>query len=286
MTNTPDQPPTQDLAAANNPTPLRWGHGDVLHGDDDTVTVVLSGPHGEPYWLELDPERAAALRKDLAGPDGEEPSAAQTALRDRIADAVIPLLLDTLPKAIARARGYEVADAVLTVLPAEADTVAIRAAELDDTASLLQVGGNLEGAEFLRKRAALLREVGKRRPAVPRRGDTVEQWLKAQRDASADYPQAYQAADGLLDLYRLHADTRTPLAEHVCMVGDCDCLDQDAAVSAVGQTDEETSQVQPCDECAHPQDAHREGDDPVTPGTCGVCEADEAHHDYGAGAAT
>lgn len=39
----------------------------------------------------------------------------QTDHRDRIADAVTPLLLDTLPKVIARARGYEIADAVLAV---------------------------------------------------------------------------------------------------------------------------------------------------------------------------
>jgi hypothetical protein len=67
---------------------------------------------------------------------------------------------------------------------------------------------------------------------VPRRGDQFEEWLKAQRDAAADYPEAYQAADGLLDLYRLHADTRTPLGEHVCegrVAGDCDCLEQPAA---------------------------------------------------------
>jgi hypothetical protein len=64
------EPPT-DIAAADNPTPLRWGLNDVLYGDDDTTTVLLSGPEGEPYWLELDPERAAALREDLAGPDGE-----------------------------------------------------------------------------------------------------------------------------------------------------------------------------------------------------------------------
>ncbi|TLS44906.1 hypothetical protein FE633_17310 [Streptomyces montanus] len=63
---------TEDLAAADNPTPLRWGLNDVLWGDDDTTTVLLSGPNGEPYWLELDPERAARLREDLAGPEGEE----------------------------------------------------------------------------------------------------------------------------------------------------------------------------------------------------------------------
>jgi hypothetical protein len=71
--------------------------------------------------------------------------------------------------------------------------------------------------------------------AAPRRGDAVEQWLKTQRDAAADYPEAYQATDGLLDLYRLHADTGTPLGEHVCegqAVGDCDCLEQPAAFEA------------------------------------------------------
>ena len=43
------------------------------------------------------------------------------------------------------------------------------------------------------------------------------------------------------------------------------------------------SGVRPCAECSHPRYSHRAGDDPVTPGTCGGCEAsdpDEAHHDY------
>jgi hypothetical protein len=34
--------------------------------------VLLSGPGGEPYWLELDLERAAVLRQDLVGPPAEE----------------------------------------------------------------------------------------------------------------------------------------------------------------------------------------------------------------------
>lgn len=62
------------VADAENPTPLRWGLGDVLWGDDDTVTILLSGPDGEPYWLELDADRAAALRQDLAGPDAGQPA--------------------------------------------------------------------------------------------------------------------------------------------------------------------------------------------------------------------
>ena len=43
------------------------------------------------------------------------------------------------------------------------------------------------------------------------------------------------------------------------------------------------SGVRPCAECGHPQYSHRDGDDPVTPGACLACEADdpdEAHHDY------
>jgi hypothetical protein len=52
------------------------------------VTVLLSGPGGEPYWLELDLERAAVLRQDLAGPPAEEQPA-----------TVAP---DTLPAWLAR----------------------------------------------------------------------------------------------------------------------------------------------------------------------------------------
>ncbi|MFJ5635229.1 hypothetical protein ACIQF5_21660 [Streptomyces goshikiensis] len=75
---------TADLAAADNPTQLRWGLDDVLWGDDDTVTVLLSGLQGEPYWLKLGEERAAALRQSLAGPgqdetaDGMSPALAET----------------------------------------------------------------------------------------------------------------------------------------------------------------------------------------------------------------
>jgi hypothetical protein len=65
-------------------------------------------------------------------------------------------------------------------------------------------------------------------PERPRRGDAFEQWLKAQRDLCFDYATTWSAVDGLLDQYRLHADTGTPLSEHVCegqAVGDCECLE-------------------------------------------------------------
>ncbi|MDR3084304.1 MAG: hypothetical protein LBV60_25890 [Streptomyces sp.] len=51
------------------PTQLWWGLNDVMYGD--TTTVLLSGPAREPYWLELDALRAAALRHCLASPDTE-----------------------------------------------------------------------------------------------------------------------------------------------------------------------------------------------------------------------
>lgn len=116
----------------------------------------------------------------------------------------------------------------------------------------------------------------------PRRGDQVEAWLKAQRDdwASdrADVPATYDALDDLLDLYRLHADTGTPLGEHVCearVVGDCECLEQPAAGARQDKT-----VAAPCVECDHPQTDHEEGEDPVTPGHCRTCPDDDARHDY------
>lgn len=40
------------------------------------------------------------------------------------------------------------------------------------------------------------------------------------------------------------------------------------------------AEAQPvCAECGHPHAAHREGDDPVTPGTCSAC-TDDDRHDY------
>ncbi|MBL1115476.1 hypothetical protein JK364_24200 [Streptomyces sp. 110] len=71
-------------------------------------------------------------------------------------------------------------------------------------------------------------------PMVPHqrtRGDTVEEWLKQQRDRHFDRygrNREWYALDDLLDAYRLHADTCTPLGEHACeaqAVGACDCLE-------------------------------------------------------------
>jgi len=71
----PERKEFADPTTADDPTPLRWGLGDVLHGDDETTTVCLSGPGPDhrPYWLELDAERAAAFRDDLTPPSTVEP---------------------------------------------------------------------------------------------------------------------------------------------------------------------------------------------------------------------
>ncbi|MEE1814242.1 hypothetical protein PUR59_04300 [Streptomyces sp. SP18ES09] len=72
-----------DPTTADDPTPLRWGLDDVFHNDDDTVTICLSGPDGEPYWLGLEPERAQALRDDLAEPDVSQRATAPLTAAER-----------------------------------------------------------------------------------------------------------------------------------------------------------------------------------------------------------
>ncbi|KAB7839466.1 hypothetical protein [Streptomyces mobaraensis] len=79
-----------DPTTGDDPIPLRWGHGDVLHGDDDTTIVCLSGPNQQSYWLELEPERVQALRDDLLPPAAEphvHPAAEVEQLRKRVQDA-------------------------------------------------------------------------------------------------------------------------------------------------------------------------------------------------------
>lgn len=66
---------------------------------------------------------------------------------------------------------------------------------------------------------------------LPARGDAVEAWLRGQRDLHGDrygVTPAWYVLDDLLDTYRLHADTGTPLDQHVCegrVVGDCECFE-------------------------------------------------------------
>jgi hypothetical protein len=49
----------------------------------------------------------------------------------------------------------------------------------------------------------------------PERGDAVERWLKTFRDQQSPVSDEWHTADWLLDDYRLHADTGTPLDAEV-----------------------------------------------------------------------
>jgi hypothetical protein len=57
---------------------------------------------------------------------------------------------------------------------------------------------------------------------LPRRGDHVDLWLQALRGDHVHDPVAFNLLDQVLDQYRLHADTRTPLHEHCCEGGNVD----------------------------------------------------------------
>jgi hypothetical protein len=54
-------------------------------------------------------------------------------------------------------------------------------------------------------------------PHRPERGSDVEAWIRRAREASVDGSarEAWFTLDDLLDNYRLHADTGTPLGEEV-----------------------------------------------------------------------
>ncbi|MEW1630787.1 hypothetical protein AB0387_25935 [Streptomyces sp. NPDC089173] len=76
----------------------------------------------------------------------------------------------------------------------------------------------------------------------PQRGDAVDQWLRTYReryDRNGESSEFWHEFDGLLDLYRLHADMGTPLDGHVCearVIGDCECLETPAVPAAPEET--------------------------------------------------
>ena len=85
--------------------------------------------------------------------------------------------------------------------------------------------GELLEALGLDKDANTVESLVKHRPA---HNDEFAQWLKAQRSQYLDDSTGWNIVDDLLDTYRLHADTGTPLDGHVCegrMVGDCQHLE-------------------------------------------------------------
>ncbi|MGX1254127.1 hypothetical protein RKD48_006638 [Streptomyces ambofaciens] len=80
--------------------------------------------------------------------------------------------------------------------------------------------GTDESWDAIHERVAGLRRVADETATTEtqaRRGDQFEAWLKAQRDEyEVESGPQWRALDEVLDTYRLHADTGTPLGEHVC----------------------------------------------------------------------
>jgi hypothetical protein len=193
----------------------------------------------------------AALRRLVSAPAAAVLPAPpdRGAVRDLIADLLADVdgwkWVGGFDKARSPAyQGYQKRAAeVLAVLPASIDRGASvrssRETEAELYVLLRKAGEDRYDAQALidRHRDEALRRMADEppQPERPRRGDEVEAWLKAQRDGWFDDTGAeWHALDGLLDRYRLHADTGTPLGEHVCegrVVGDCECLEAPAAVA-------------------------------------------------------
>lgn len=214
--------------------------------------VLLPAPEADRVRsLIADLETAVESRTAIRASAAPQPPADWAALRDRIADVLAEAdgwkWVTGRDKARSSTyRSYQSrADAVLAVLPPPTDRGAVlreaadrldAAAAQQDSLSSSDYDQEAYAARQLREQAAGLRRMAdEAQPAghQPRRGDAFEAWLKAQRDdyASdrANDHTMYDALDDLLDLYRLHADTGTPLGEHVCegqVVGDCECLEQ------------------------------------------------------------
>lgn len=115
----------------------------------------------------------------------------------------------------------------------------------DPEATGKYLAGLERGARELRRLAVEAHDTGTQQQVQPARGDQFEAWLKTQRDAATGYTDAWNALDDALDRYRLHADTGTPLGEHVCegkVVGDCECLESAPVAQQPAEVaDEETS---------------------------------------------
>jgi len=73
---------------------------------------------------------------------------------------------------------------------------------------------------------------------LPARGDHVETWLKAQRNRFDErHDTDWDVLDHVLDTYRLHADTRTPLNEHACDGAWCEHAEDTLTASTRGDSE-------------------------------------------------
>lgn len=119
---------------------------------------------------------------------------------------------------------------------------------------------------------------------VPSLADAVLAVLPPTADRAAVIAATARAcAEHLRDTYSdmWTADAARSLELHAARIerGEPTALLHRMADKAQQQPDTET-QPATCAECDHPHAAHREGDDPVSPGQCSACPDDDAWHDY------
>lgn len=241
------QPPT--VAA----TPA---HGlSVPHADALWDAVAIPGPHEATFPEQH--ERVCAAAAEIitevtaSTAPAVQPPADRAAFRDRISASVDEgfRLYSELEDV---SLGASITDSVLTavlatVLPEPADRAAVRAEALREAADVVRdtiapADWNADAISCwnagLNVAEHRLRRMAGEQPtteARPQRGDQFEAWLKTQRNEHRDDDRGqWTTLNTLLDLYRLHADTGTPLGEHVCegqAVGDCECLEKPAAAT-------------------------------------------------------
>lgn len=247
MTSNPTPDPNPESARA-----LLWRHGlpeDVIDGAlclHAQELAAVQRREAAVWGVDTAAGKRILGAADLIDPTSAAAPAVSSVVgqttRDRIADVAKPFFMNFSDEEAAKVNAGELADALAAVLPPPAD----RAAVLREEAALIRAhcpdhldSNSAEGswischcdvADDMERRADEVRQPDtKTRPA---RGDAFEAWLKAQRDEYEvrSSPQ-WHALDEVLDTYRLHADTGTPLDQHACDGPHCDC--PPAASSAV-----------------------------------------------------
>ncbi|MFG2269104.1 hypothetical protein ACGFNY_04940 [Streptomyces chartreusis] len=263
----------------------------LFPGDAGPVVIRRRVTYGD--WEPVRPDCWADEPEPAAPAAGRVVSAAPTqtdeARRERYAVAIHDAmeadlsLVDQEPAVQALfARAAEAAVAL-----ADAELAARRAADLRDAEEICDEAGASYTAKALNEQADGAYELMAR---FRRKAEEAERTAAAvpavpvPPTAHADRAAVLLEAADWLKVWRPEFFERWAVAEqdrYEDGVDDAAAELRRLAAEAQQQPDTET-----CAECGHPKGAHREGEDPVTPGICGVCEAsnpDDAHHDYKAG---
>ena len=256
----------------------QWARIDAAGEQPDAKTETRSGDDYERTTGHL--ITCLAVAGGAADPDCPHhapvvPSADRAALRDRIAEALCPSYhrqgsmssTDTAVPAL-RPCNLHVAEAgtVLSVLPDPA------AAPVDDTAPDAWAPAGEQPEADAPTEEQVIREHVTTLHLIGEQITSIESWMwqrLADVRAAAAVGLDATPRPSLRERHRAAWNALTP-AEQAARLAELDADD----------TDEQQDGAQPCAECGHPKDAHREGDDPVTPGVCTACPEDDGHHDH------